>query len=266
MKQIKKIILWAVSIFFIMAAMVFFPSLTSILALLVVGIVIPLPKWQAFINRFVKGNIKKGLAVFLALLSMIVSPNTSVDNQTATDNTLSTIFTETSTVATTESTFPSTTEIIIVETEESTIPNETQTPTEQITIPTLAETNPTTEPVHVHSFTKATCTTPKTCSCGETEGTANGHKWSAATCINPKTCDVCSETEGSTTSHAYSNGKCSVCGQADPNAYSENLVWIPTKGGKKYHTRSSCSNMDDPEQVTQEEAERRGYTPCKRCH
>ena len=44
------------------------------------------------------------------------------------------------------------------------------------------------------------------------------------------------------------------------------MVWIPTKGGTKHHTKASCSNMIDPEQVTQAEAESRGFTPCKKCH
>lgn len=45
-----------------------------------------------------------------------------------------------------------------------------------------------------------------------------------------------------------------------------NLVWIPTNGGTKYHSKSSCSNMDNPMQVTKEHAEANGFTPCKRCH
>ena len=45
-----------------------------------------------------------------------------------------------------------------------------------------------------------------------------------------------------------------------------NLVWVPTKGGKKYHTIAGCSNMEGPMQVTVEHAEGLGYTPCKRCH
>jgi len=44
------------------------------------------------------------------------------------------------------------------------------------------------------------------------------------------------------------------------------LCWIPTKGGKKYHSKESCSNMSDPARVTVEEAELRGFTPCKKCH
>jgi uncharacterized protein YgiM (DUF1202 family) len=45
-----------------------------------------------------------------------------------------------------------------------------------------------------------------------------------------------------------------------------NLVWVPTKGGKKYHTNAGCSNMEGPMQVTVEHATALGYTPCKRCH
>lgn len=42
-------------------------------------------------------------------------------------------------------------------------------------------------------------------------------------------------------------------------------VWIP-KSGTKYHRVSDCSGMKNPSQVTKAEAERRGYTPCKRCY
>ena len=45
----------------------------------------------------------------------------------------------------------------------------------------------------------------------------------------------------------------------------EQMVWIP-KSGSKYHSKASCSNMKDPSQVTKSEAEKRGYTPCKKCH
>ena len=149
---------------------------------------------------------------------------------------------------------------------ESTTPtNETTTTptTEPTTAPTTA---PTTEPPHTHSFSAATCTAPKTCSCGATEGEANGHNWKDATCSDPKICTVCGTTSGLTAGHNFSNGKCTTCGKADPDYNHETMVWIPTNGGTKYHTHAGCSNMEDPEQVTQSEAESRGFTPCKRCH
>ena len=46
---------------------------------------------------------------------------------------------------------------------------------------------------------------------------------------------------------------------------SETMVWIP-QSGSKYHSRSGCSNMKNPTQVTKEEAIDRGYEPCKRCY
>ena len=46
---------------------------------------------------------------------------------------------------------------------------------------------------HIHNFSAATCTEPKTCECGETEGEALGHKWV--------------------------DGVCSVCGAESPKLY-----------------------------------------------
>ncbi len=44
------------------------------------------------------------------------------------------------------------------------------------------------------------------------------------------------------------------------------MVWIPTRGGKKYHARSSCSNMIDPDYVSIEEAIYQGFDACKKCY
>lgn len=46
----------------------------------------------------------------------------------------------------------------------------------------------------------------------------------------------------------------------------EEMVWIPTHGGKKYHSKSSCSNMKDPEKVTISQAKEKGFTACKKCY
>lgn len=42
-------------------------------------------------------------------------------------------------------------------------------------------------------------------------------------------------------------------------------VWIPQDGGSKYHRNAGCSGMKNPKQVTRQEAESLGFTPCKRC-
>lgn len=134
---------------------------------------------------------------------------------------------------------------------------------------TIAETSstiPPTEAPHTHNFSAATCTEPKTCSCGATEGEANGHTWQAATCTTKKICLACGETTGSLAAHQYSNGKCTVCNSLDPYDPNNITVWIPTNGGSKYHSRSSCSGMKNPQQVTLAQAKASGYTACSKCN
>ena len=53
---------------------------------------------------------------------------------------------------------------------------------------------------------------------------------------------------------------------APTQSQNEGMVWIPTKGGTKYHKDSSCSNMEDPIQVTVEEAIKNNFSACKRCY
>lgn len=72
-----------------------------------------------------------------------------------------------------------------------------------------------TTPAHTHSWKAATCTAPKTCACGATEGAAAGHSWKAATCTAPKTCTKCNKTEGAAVAHTYTNGTCTACGAKD---------------------------------------------------
>ena len=64
--------------------------------------------------------------------------------------------------------------------------------------------------------------TTYTCSgCGDTytadEVAAPGHSWVDADCDTPKTCSVCSATEGEALGHSFTEGKCTVCDEADPD-------------------------------------------------
>ncbi len=43
------------------------------------------------------------------------------------------------------------------------------------------------------------------------------------------------------------------------------MVWI-SENGSKYHSRSGCSNMKNPSEVTIDEAKASGRTPCKKCY
>lgn len=49
------------------------------------------------------------------------------------------------------------------------------------------------------------------------------------------------------------------------NADEGPLVWVP-RSGSKYHSKSNCSSMKNPRQVTLAEALSCGFTPCKRCN
>lgn len=53
---------------------------------------------------------------------------------------------------------------------------------------------------------------------------------------------------------------------SDPATPQSGTVWIPTNGGTKYHSKSTCSGMNDPQQVTVEEAKSLGFEPCKKCY
>ena len=43
------------------------------------------------------------------------------------------------------------------------------------------------------------------------------------------------------------------------------MVWVAASG-TKYHSKSTCSNMKSPRQISLEEAQNQGYTPCQKCH
>lgn len=43
------------------------------------------------------------------------------------------------------------------------------------------------------------------------------------------------------------------------------MVWV-SGTGKRYHSNRYCSNMAAPKEITKEEAEERGLTPCKNCY
>ena len=55
-------------------------------------------------------------------------------------------------------------------------------------------------------------------------------------------------------------------GGSTVSASSETLVWVPTRGGSRYHDNADCSGMIDPLQVTIQDAKTTGFTPCGRCH
>ena len=102
-----------------------------------------------------------------------------------------------------------------------------------------------------HQFSSATCTSPQICSrCGVTSGNALGHNYSAANCNSPKTCTRCGQTQGSSLGHNYVNNKCSRCGKTDPDSLPvglDKLVVIDCKSDYisqyKYDTGSTTDSF-----------------------
>ena len=43
------------------------------------------------------------------------------------------------------------------------------------------------------------------------------------------------------------------------------MVWV-SSSGKKYHSRATCSGMTSAKEIPLEDAEKQGYTACKKCH
>ena len=67
---------------------------------------------------------------------------------------------------------------------------------------------------HEHTYSEATCTTPKTCiECSETEGAPLGHQLIEATCESLQYCNVCNETFGEKLKHTISVGVCDLCNE-----------------------------------------------------
>lgn len=264
MKKGKIVGLWILSIFFMLSAMVYFPSFSSLISVLIVALVIPFSKWQAILNKYIKGKLKLIVVIILALVTIFTAPNTEAN---VPDDTTSTITTEASTDSTVESTSEttttSTTESTTAPTSEPTTAPTTEPATEPTakpttppaTTPTTPAAKPTTPPAtespHIHNYNPATCTAPKTCACGATEGTANGHSWKDATYTSPKTCTVCGTTEGTSLD---------VPGKENYHGH------VYTGGDKstKYHYEADCAGKYSHE-ITWEEVDRRGLEPCGTC-
>ena len=85
--------------------------------------------------------------------------------------------------------------------------------------------------------------------------------------INYATGDSSSNVKQETTTPPAITEKEDTPSSSSPPVQSQGeMVWIPTKGGTKYHSRSNCSNMIDPDYVTKDYAISQGFEPCKRCH
>lgn len=99
---------------------------------------------------------------------------------------------------------------------------------------------------HVHSYSPATCTSPKTCSCGARTGSSLGHDYAPATCTSPAKCKRCGLTKGSALGHDYTaptcrqDGYCKRCGAKGASKLGH-LMSKATCMSPSKCTRSGCS-------------------------
>ena len=123
---------------------------------------------------------------------------------------------------------------------------------------------------HEHEWTDATCESPKTCECGETEGEPLGHTWVEATCTLPKYCSTCKTTEGEPIDHDWVEATCQApktcrsCGETEGRVIAH--TWVnATCTTPRYCT--TCREVQG-EALGHDWAEATCAAPrtCKRCN
>lgn len=247
MKLFKKIVLWYLAASFAFTAVAFavIPSFACIPLILVALLIVPIDRVQDFIHKFLNGKTKIAAIIVLLILTGFTSPDTDFFEELA-EPTQTMAVTAAPTVQPTIEPTPTPTPT----------PEPTPTPTAEATVstpkPTAKPAASTEKPSHVHSFSAATCTSPKKCTvCGATEGSASGHKWKAATPSAPKTCTVCGATEGSALD---------IAGKENYHGH----VYTGGDNSVKYHYEAECAGKYSHE-ITWGEVQSRGLTPCGKC-
>lgn len=153
MNRAKKALLWIVTVFFFLAALVYLPSgdvLAGLLASAFVALVIPVERWQNTVRRYIKGRKKAIIAIGLAVLCFATAPVTGADEANNIAPTVTaaapteTFATESVTEATSEPTTESTAETALESTTEATAEATTEPATESTNVPITESTiNPT---------------------------------------------------------------------------------------------------------------------------
>lgn len=228
-----------------------YPSFSSLCAFAIVAIMIPLPLWNGLMKKCF-GGARGAAVLLLIILSIAYAPEfpvSSAGSQGAGNPYSGTVYipaaSQDTASAPTEETVPAaqTTE----PTQAATVPEQTEPAT---TVP--GETEPEeTEPTHVHVFAAATCTAPKTCACGATEGEPLAHDWKEATYSAAKTCRACGLTEGEPQE---------IPGKVNYHGH----VYTGGDHSEKYHYEENCPGKNSHE-ITWEDVDRMGLGPCGTC-
>ncbi len=263
MSTFKNIMLWiAVGLLFILACGT--GIVGFLFGMVAIALILPINKWQKMLCNFINRPIKI-IALILAIILMFSVatgvPETDIDTSSDMSSTISQVIETSSEEKTaTTSSLQSDTSSKVIESDKETEDNE------------LKNNSSVESETHIHVFTNATCTVPAQCSCGETNGLANGHSWSNATCEMPKICTVCQAKDGVAEGHKYLNGSCTICGAQDFNytpPETNVTTYVLNLESKKFHLPSCYKlpkeNRKDTTKSRQEIIDE-GYEPCKICN
>jgi hypothetical protein len=294
MKLVKNIAIWFLVFLLAIIALGTIPSFACIIAIVIALLIVPIGRWQDFLREYINGKIKTIGIIVLVVLMFATFPNSDTTTNSNVSNESSVPVAQGSNIesvneSSTQSVIESSAEVVdeltsqpaiepsVEVTTESATQSKVESITEHSTESTTESKTEASKAEHIHKYKAATCTVPKTCSCGETIGNAKGHSWKDATCTSPKTCTLCNTTKGSAAGHSWKDATytspktCTACGttKGDPLDVpgKENYHGHVYTGGeysKKYHYESDCAGKNSHE-ITWDEVERRGLGPCGTC-
>ncbi len=102
--SIKKILLWVLAVFLALIALVYFPHISGIIALVAAVIVLPIEKWQTKISRFINGRKKTIIVSVMTVLAFFGTPTSETPKVESPEATTATMEFSMATEAATEHT------------------------------------------------------------------------------------------------------------------------------------------------------------------
>lgn len=241
MRAIKTFVLWVLTVFMVVSAIIFFPSVASIIMLAFAVIAAPIEPWQEFLSDVGFYGWLKGIALCAAFIGAMVTAPVNHASRTAESQHMQ---------PTIHGTLPSgtPTQAPTSDVEESVVPDATDAPAATQTTPAAASDVPTLAPAPSEPIPD-TPTPAQSHAPVPTSAPATQNPGPAVT--PPPTTPPVQQTQASTqpANNTQINGRTVYvtptgdCWHYNPNCNSRGHYYIPEPG----------------------EIERRGLTPCTRC-
>ena len=237
--NLKKMWRWFFVVILALFVFAGFPSISALLALAVIVLILPVPKWQIMIEKRIKGKTKSIAAVCMAVLAFFSFPAAPESDTTGEQQASAAIITEATEPVHSHSfveatclepqicldcgetngtplghTWEDATCLVlktcsVCQETEGELADHSWEDASCLALKTCSVCQVTEGEFAEHSWEDATCLTPKTCAiCNATEGALADHNWIAATCLAPKTCSVCDITKGDTAKHTWEEATC----------------------------------------------------------